>query len=196
MKLRFIYLVLLSLICANALGQDTSDEDYYNLNTVSPNPTSVTPKKQEVTTPKIKQTTAKIKQAPEKAQAQVNFELGLAYYFGIGDMGDMSFNLGCRINSYFYLGAGAGIIFYNKNYVCPIFMDARWYMLKRSATPYLDFKVGYAEFLLYNPSIGITQKVGYATNLNLSLGLTMQHYIEYRSQIAYGVELKLGIELH
>lgn len=69
-------------------------------------------------------------------------------------------------------------------------------MLKRSATPYLDFKVGYAEFLLYNPSIGITQKVGYATNLNLSLGLTMQHYIEYRSQIAYGVELKLGIELH
>ena len=197
MKLRFIYLVFLSLICANVLGQDTSDEDYYNVNTVSPNPVSVSPKKQEVTTQKIKQTRPKIKQAPEKAKAQVNFEGGLAYYFGVGEMSDISFELGCRINSYFYLGAGTGIIFYHKNYTFPVFVDARWYMQKRSVTPYLDFKVGYSEFLLYNPSIGITQKVGQSTNLNLSLGLALQHYIEsYYPLLVYGVEVKLGVELY
>lgn len=203
MKLRFIYLVFLSLICANVLGQDTSDEDYYNLNTVSPNPTSVSPKKQEVTTPKIKQTTPKIKQAPEKAKLQANFEIGTAYYFGIRYLGDFSPTLGCRINSHFYLGAGTCLLFYEGHYALPICIDARWYMLKRPFTPYLDLKVGASSFLLYNPAIGITQKVGHSTNLNLSLGLAMQHYYGhynyyygYYSPIVYGVELKFGVELY
>lgn len=148
------------------------------------------------------------------------YTIGTGDFHGIGRT-DFSTSHGYQFNPYFFLGAGVGYQYCDKADfgVIPVFLDARYNMMKGRITPFLGLKAGYSFDTGYDgdelsegglgfycvPSVGVRIILRRNFAANLSLGYTHQviDYDDYASR-GYGiygdkeswegVSIKAGIE--
>jgi hypothetical protein len=139
------------------------------------------------------------------------------YSVGVGDYGadriEFSTTHGVQINKYIFAGAGVGVnYFYDSESVgIPIYAAARYTVLDKRITPFVEAKVGYAvgdvDGVYASPSIGCRFRMGNKSAFNVSVGYTLmstevttvyksgRHYnYEENTEIASALTFLVGFE--
>ena len=97
--------------------------------------------------------------------------------FGIGAL----YSVGYQFNPYFFLGAGAGVMFEDaeENTFIPLFANARVNFSKKKNTFFLDYKVGYGIGLDTDGGVFVGAAIGYSFgNYDIALQTLVQEYVD------------------
>lgn len=125
--------------------------------------------------------------------------------FGTEIQTEISTLHGYQLNKHWFIGGGVGLHFhaYEDALYVPIFAALRYDMLNRRATPFIEFRGGYAvgENCGYylSPTVGVRIRLGDWGGLNIGLGLTAQE-INYNDNAddpkdtLGGLTLRVGFE--
>ena len=140
-----------------------------------------------------------------KGFVDLGYNVGLGYY-GIGYL-HVSTTHGYQVvPDYLFIGGGIGVNWFvgYGDLTIPVFADFRSNFLRgRMATPFLDFKIGYAigGGFYMSPSLGARIALGPKLGLNISAGYSLQALTVYDYDYGYmyragssGLLFKVGLD--